>query len=54
VRRVLIGEPSELGRQWLAEASGEVHGTLELPCSEETVQRVLSRVRGLALDPPLS
>jgi hypothetical protein len=54
VRRVLIGEPAELTRHWLAEASGEVHGSMELPCSEERVQRVLAKVRGLQLDPPLS
>jgi len=47
VRRVLIGGGGDLGRHWLAEASGEVHGMMELPCTNDAVQRVLSRVRGL-------
>lgn len=49
VRRVLIGDVTELGQHWLSEASGEVHGMMELPCSNDSVQRMLSRVRGLPL-----
>jgi hypothetical protein len=52
VRRVLIGDNDELGLHWLSEASGEVHGMMELPCSNDAVQRVLTRVRGLPASQP--
>jgi len=54
VRRILIGEVQELGHHWLAEASGEVHGVMELPCSNEQIQRVLSRIRGIPVGTQLS
>ncbi|MFT3928250.1 MAG: PilZ domain-containing protein [Myxococcales bacterium] len=47
VRRVLIGDGDGLGQHWLSEASGEVHSMMELPCSNDALQRMLSRVRGL-------
>ncbi len=47
VRRVLMGDGDSLSLHWLAETSGEVHAMMELPCTSEAVQRVLSRVRRL-------
>jgi len=45
VRRVLVGEPSEIAASWVAQATGEVHALLETPCDQEAVHRVLHRLQ---------
>jgi hypothetical protein len=54
VRRVLIGDATELGHHWLSQASGEVHGLMELPSSDDALQRVLRRVRSVPREGTLS
>jgi hypothetical protein len=47
VRRVLIGDAGEVAGAWIAEATGEVHGLLETPCSEEQLRRLVHRISSL-------
>jgi len=47
VRRVLIGDGEGLGQHWLSEASGEVHGMVELPCNNDVLSSMLRRGRVL-------
>lgn len=54
VRRVLVGEPSEIAASWVAQATGEVHALLETPCDEESVHRVLHRLQFTPHERPLS
>lgn len=54
VRRVLVGEPSQIEASWLAETTGEVHGMLETPCERETMYRLLTRLERVPLDVTLS
>ena len=44
VRRILIGSPEEVAAAWTAEATGDVHAAVELPCDGETLHRVLHRL----------
>lgn len=54
VRRVLVGEPSEIAASWVAQATGEVHALLETPCDQEAVHRVLHRLQFTPHDGALS
>jgi DNA-binding NtrC family response regulator len=54
VRRVLVGEPSEIAASWVAQATGEVHALLETPCDQEAVHRVLHRLQFTPHDGTLS
>lgn len=54
VRRVLVGEPSEIAASWVAQATGEVHALLETPCDQEAVHRVLHRLQFTPNDGALS
>jgi hypothetical protein len=47
VRRVLVGDASEVAGAWVAEATGEVHGLLETPCSEDSLRRLVHRISTL-------
>jgi hypothetical protein len=47
VRRVLVGNAGEVSSAWIAEATGEVHGLLETPCSEETLRRLVHRISSI-------
>jgi hypothetical protein len=47
VRRVLVGDASEVAGAWVAEATGEVHGLLETPCSEDSLRRLVHRISAL-------
>ncbi len=44
VRRVLVGEPSEVAALWVAEATGEVDGMLETPIRPDALCRLLTRL----------
>jgi len=52
VRRVLVGDASEVAGAWVAEATGEVHGLLETPCSEESLRRLVHRISSLPHEEP--
>jgi len=54
IRRVLVGEPSEIAASWVAQATGEVHALLETPCDQEAVHRVLHRLQFTPNDGALS
>lgn len=54
VRRVLVGEPSEIAASWVAQATGEVHALLETPCDQDAVHRVLHRLQFTPNDGALS
>lgn len=54
VRRVLVGEPSEIAASWVAQATGEVHALLETPCDQDAVHRVLHRLQFTPHDGALS
>jgi PilZ domain len=54
VRRVLVGEPSEIAASWVAQATGEVHALLETPCDQDAVHRVLHRLQFTPNDGNLS
>jgi CheY-like chemotaxis protein len=54
VRRVLVGESSEIAASWVAQATGEVHALLETPCDQEAVHRVLHRLQFTPNDGALS
>lgn len=45
IRRVLVGEASEIAASWVAQATGEVHALLETPCDQDAVHRVLHRLQ---------
>lgn len=47
VRRVLVGDEGEVASAWIAEATGEVHGLLETPCSEDALRRLVHRISSL-------
>lgn len=47
VRRVLMGNAGEVAGAWIAEATGEVHGLLETPCSEESLRRLVHRISSI-------
>jgi hypothetical protein len=47
VRRVLMGNAGEVAGAWIAEATGEVHGLLETPCSEEALRRLVHRISSI-------
>jgi len=44
VRRVLVGEPSDVAAAWVAEATGEVDGLLETPVHPDALRRLLARL----------
>ena len=50
VRRVLIGDASEVAESWVASATGEAHAVLELPCQEETLRALVHRIGMLPRD----
>jgi hypothetical protein len=54
LRRVLIGEKSQLAASWVAQATGDVHALLETPCDPEAVHRVMHRLRFVPTDTELS
>ena len=54
IRRVLVGEPSEIAASWVAQATGEVHALLETPCDQDAVHRVLHRLQFTPNDGALS
>lgn len=54
IRRVLVGEPSEIAASWVAQATGEVHALLETPCDQDAVHRVLHRLQFTPIDSALS
>jgi hypothetical protein len=45
IRRVLVGDASEIAASWVAQATGEVHALLETPCDQDAVHRVLHRLQ---------
>ncbi|MET0341355.1 MAG: PilZ domain-containing protein [Polyangiales bacterium] len=50
VRRVLIGDASEVAESWVASATGEAHAVLELPCPEDTLRALVHRIGMLPRD----
>jgi len=50
VRRVLVGDPSDVQASVLAETTGEVHALLETPCEREAVRRVLQHIGCISFD----
>jgi hypothetical protein len=44
VKRVLIGEPGDVARHWLSEASGEVHALIDTTTDREALQRLLRKL----------
>jgi hypothetical protein len=44
VKRVLIGEPGDIARHWLSEASGEVHALIDTSADREALQRLLRKL----------
>lgn len=47
VRRVLMGDASQLADAWLAEATGEVDALLETPCTDEALRKLVHRISAL-------
>jgi len=54
LRRVLVGERSQIAASWVAQATGEVHALLETPCDPEAVHRILHRLQFTPNDVELS
>jgi hypothetical protein len=54
LRRVLIGERNQLAASWVAQATGEVHALLEVPCDPEAVHGVIHRLQFVPNDAELS
>lgn len=44
VRRILVGSPEEVAAAWTAQATGDVHALVELPCDGNALHRVLHQL----------
>src|ERR1700712_131749 len=47
VCRVLMGDADQVADSWQAEASGQVHALLEMPCEGEAVRQLVQRISTL-------